>query len=109
MPQFIRFNLFPLAVDVTDKDGNLVQHHMTTRGIVTDDEVLIYIDDANGPSVFFTDRLEDFSGTAKTGWVAKTTDEYTVTMERSSGCGCGSRLKGFNPFPGLPFEKMPTE
>lgn len=108
MPQFIRFNLFPVSVDVTDKDGNPVLHHNTTRGIVTDDEVLIYVDDANGPSVFFTDRLEAFSGNAQTGWTAETTDEYTVTMLRSNGCGCGSRLKGYNPFPGIPFEKMPS-
>lgn len=108
MPQFIRFNLFPIAVDVTDSEGNPVINHTATRAIVTDDEVYIYADDTHGPSVIFNDRLEDFSGTAQNGWTALTSDGNTVNMTRSGGCGCGSRLKGYNPFPGLPFEKMPS-
>lgn len=106
MPQFIRFNLFPLQTTISDADGNPVKSHNATRTIVTDDEVFVYQDDTNGPSLFFHDRLEDFSGSATEGWTAETTDGYTVSIIRSSGCGCGSRLKGYNPFPGVPFEKM---
>jgi hypothetical protein len=106
MPNFIRFNLFPLAVTVNDKDGNPVQAHNAARTIVTDDEVFVYVDGAQGPEVFFTDRLEDFEGNASDGWTVKTSEESSLTMTRSGGCGCGSRLKGYNPFPGIPYEKQ---
>lgn len=105
MPQFIRFNLYPLETHVYDKDGHPLQVNQNTRTVVTDDEVYVYVDDHSGPSIWFTDRLEDFSGDATNGWTVETSD-YTVKMKRSGGCGCGSRLKGYNPFPGLPFERM---
>lgn len=105
MPQYLRFSLFPLSVEVL-KDGNPIQMHLTTRTIVTDEEVYVYTDGANGPETVFVDRLEDFTGNATEGWTVETSDGYTLSIKRTEGCGCGSRLKGFNPFPGAPFERM---
>lgn len=106
MPRFLRFNLFPLNVFVLDSEGRETKAHNASRVFVTDDEIISYVDGNSGPEVFFQDRLEDFSGDAVNGWTAQTSDGYTVNITRSTGCGCGSRLKGFNPFPGVPFERM---
>lgn len=106
MPQYLRFNLFPLAVDVNNEQGHLINSYPNTRAIVTDEAVFVYTDGVNGPETSFTDRLEDFSGNATDGWTVNTTDGYTLSIKRSDGCGCGSRLKGYNPFPGVPFERM---
>lgn len=104
MPQFIRFNLFPLHVTVTNSEGEQIFENTATRTFVTDEDVLVYADGAQGPIVAFEDRLEDFTGNASNGWTVLTSEGNTVSISRSSGCGCGSRLKGFNPFPGVPFE-----
>lgn len=106
MAQFLRFSLFPLQVTVTDNAGEKTFEHYKSRIVVTDDEVYVYTDGQNGQvETAFNDRLLDFTGTAKTGWTATTEDGDTVSFIRSSACSCGSRLKGFNPFPGLPFEE----
>ena len=105
MANFLRFSLFPLQVTVTNEAGEETFQHYKARGIVTDDEVFVYIDGQNGSvETAFNDRLVDFTGEAKTGWTATTEDGDTVYFLRSSACSCGSRLKGFNPFPAVPME-----
>ena len=103
MAEFIRFSLFPLHVVVTDADGEQTFEHHKSKVVITDDEAYVYIDGQGGQiEIAVQDRLLDFSGTAKTGWVATTEDGLTINIERSASCSCGSRLKGFNPFPGVP-------
>ena len=107
MPQFLRFSLFPIHAEVVDGSGEKHYEHYKTRTIVTDDEVFVYIDGPSGQvEVGFTDRLIDFQGNAREGWTATTEDGYTVSLSRVSSCSCGSRLKGYNPFPGVPIQAM---
>lgn len=105
MPQFMRFSLFPLEITVTH-DGEEVWSHHKSRVVVTDDEIFAYTDDPTGREkavVGYTDRINDFEGTAVTGWTVETAGGDIATFRRSGGCSCGSRLKGFDPFPGLPW------
>jgi hypothetical protein len=105
MPQFMRFSLFPLEITVTKDDEVIYQHHKT-RVVVTDDEIYSFIDDPQGVEkavVGFQDRILDYEGRASTGWTVHTADGAVATFRRSGGCSCGSRLKGFDPFPGLPW------
>jgi hypothetical protein len=105
MPQFMRFSLFPLEVAVY-AHGEELWSHPKSRVVVTDDEVYAYIDDPAGKEkavIGFTDRINDFSGNAVDGWEVETVDGSIVSFRRSGGCSCGSRLKGFDPFPGLPW------
>lgn len=103
MAEFLRFSLFPLHVVVTDEDGEQTLDHHKAKVVITDDEAYVYTDGPNGQiEVSVQDRLLDFSGDAKTGWIATTEDGLTINIERSRACSCGSRLKGFNPFPGVP-------
>lgn len=103
MAQFIRFNLFPLLVRVKSPTDEILAEYPTTRTIVTDDEVIVYVDSSEGPRIAYQERIDDFEGNAKIGWTVHVSDGNTVTVDRTSGCGCGSRLRGLNPFPGVPF------
>lgn len=88
----------------------------------TGHRLLIYRDSAQGPSLVYAQaitaytlapppaRLRDmYSGARNT---ATLSTGGTVTWYRGSGCGCGSRLKTFDPFrmldastiPDAPFE-----
>lgn len=105
MPNFLRFNLHPIEVEIKNGD-ELKAIHYESRVVVTDEDVFLYVNGNSGPEIGFTDRLEDFSGNAADGWTVQTSTGLTLNMTRSVGCGCGSSLKGYNPFPGIPFEKM---
>lgn len=96
MPEFIRLDLFPATVVV----GDTV--YSPSRAIVADESVHIYMDSAQGPVEVYTARLDDFSGSRTTGYVVIAADETLVSIGRANGCGCGSRLRGYRPFPGVP-------
>lgn len=107
MPRFIRFDLFPATVTVRDSEGTVTLSHGKTRTFVTDDSVIVYVDGTTGvPENIYESRLDDFEGAASKGWVATTSEGDTVEIIRSGSCGCGSRLRGFAPFPGVPYDRM---
>lgn len=97
MASFIRLDLFPASVTVNGTD-----EYSPARAIVTDDAVHVYMDAQGGPAEVYTARLDDFSGRRTTGYSAVASDGDNVQINRASGCGCGSRLRGFRPFAGVP-------
>lgn len=79
------------------------------RIVVTLEEVLIFQDSAQGPELIFSEPLLDYTpppkrpSTIRTMYTAReasltTESGKTLAFHRSTGCGCGSRLKSFNPF-----------
>lgn len=96
MPEFIRLDLFPATVRVGEKT------YEPSRAIVADESVHVYMDSAQGPTEVYTARMDDFSGSRTVGYAVTTADDDTVSISRASGCGCGSRLRGYRPFPGVP-------
>lgn len=102
-PAYIRLDLVPATVRRTDADGEVTEHQRT-RVIVTDAEVHVYQDTDTGPGMWFTGQLDDFSGSNKTGYTIETSDGDQLFVARSAGCNCGSRLRGFRPFPGVPHQ-----
>lgn len=103
-PTLIRFNLLPAKYSITDTDtGELIEEQERSRIIITDDAIHGFIDTFEGPKQSFSYRLDDFFGSPRDGYTALTSEGYTVTFSRAQGCLCGSRLRGFDPFPGLPF------
>lgn len=104
-PAYIRLDLVPATVIVTDGDGEEIDRTDKARAIVTDSEVLIYQDGDQGrPAVWREWQLDDFSGDNKIGYTAETSDGETLHISRNSWCVCGSRLRGFRPFPGVPYQ-----
>lgn len=95
MPSFIRLDIFPADVVV---EG---ERYSPSRAIVTDDSVYVYMDSAAGPAEVYSARIDDFQGRRTTGYTA-VSDSTDISINRASGCGCGSRLRGFRPFAGVP-------
>lgn len=82
------------------------------RVIVTLDAVYVFQDASPGPALIFSERLADYTPPQKPPprsspaqlralrrEATLTTDSgKTLAFHRSDNCGCGSRLRGFDPF-----------
>lgn len=71
-----------------------------TRVIVTDEVILVAKDGTDGPKIVFQERYETFIPSDQ-----PTKDSFVVTesgkmlaFKKDTGCGCGSRLRGWNPY-----------
>lgn len=71
-----------------------------TRVIVTEDFIIVAKDALEGPQIVFREAYETFipSENAKTdAWVV-TKSGKMLAFKKDTGCGCGSRLRGWNPY-----------
>jgi hypothetical protein len=93
---FISLDLFPASVQT----GNVVIGE-EFRAIVTDNYFYVLEEIGTGPSLKIKEPLVLFEGTNKTGYTV-TTDKNVYSITRAANCGCGSRLRGVMPFPGVP-------
>lgn len=104
--QFIRLDLFPAFLQGDNLPDALPGGVLDEkRVIITDTYVLVFSDGPQGPQLLHTWPLLDFSGRNTTGWEV-TTEQYTFRVNRSTGCGCGSRLRGFFPYQGVPYQPV---
>lgn len=97
-PAYIRLDLFPAIVRGDQFENGVIDR---TRVIVTDAFVYIFQDTQDGPAVVYSAELVGISGRATIGYTAELEEEPTILIRRSNGCGCGSRLPGIRPFPGI--------
>ena len=95
-PAYIRLDLFPAEVQGPNAPSTL------TRVIVTDTEYHFFVDTPDGPTSGLSGALYDLEGRNTTGYTITSDDGSRYLVRRSGGCGCGSRLRGFRPFPGVP-------
>lgn len=74
------------------------------RVILTDEMIMIAADSSNGPMLIFKERYVKESLTPDkpkpTRGITKlrTITGKVIVMEKDSNCGCGSRLRGWNPY-----------
>lgn len=71
-----------------------------TRVIITEDQVLVAKDSDSGPQIVFKESYDIYIPSED-----QTKDSYVVTasgkmlaFKKDTGCGCGSRLRGWNPY-----------
>jgi hypothetical protein len=71
-----------------------------TRVIVTEDHILVAKDGNTGPDIVFKEKYTTFIPSDES-----TKDSFIVTesgkmlaFKKDTGCGCGSRLRGWNPY-----------
>jgi hypothetical protein len=71
-----------------------------TRVIVTENTVIVAKDSDSGPQIVFQEKYETFEAAED-----KKMDSRVVTksgkmlaFKKDTGCGCGSRLRGWNPY-----------
>lgn len=100
MAQFIRIDLFPAYVKFTAEDESVIEYP-DVRVILTDSHAFIFQDTNIGPRAVLIGELTAFEGTNRDGYTA-TLDDASMYFKRSTGCGCGSLLRGIRPFPSVP-------
>jgi len=102
----VRADVFPAHVTLTQGDD--VQVMEKVRLIVTQDTVFIYKDSSTGPTLAYQERLQSYdpgvpvhrrTRSNPMRLASVTTDSGTnISFGRMGSCGCGSRLKAFDPF-----------
>lgn len=80
------------------------------RVLVAEDTVYVFADSSAGPQLIFSESLQDYTAPVplhrrRTRDASKPSEALAVTgsgkslaWARQGGCGCGSRLKTFDPF-----------
>lgn len=100
---FIRLDLFPAQVFETSNPHDIGLLGEELRAIVTNDYFYLFAEGTTGPKVIYENYLSEFDGNNKTGYILTTPDEKVFEIVRAKNCGCGSTLRGFFPYPGVPF------
>lgn len=67
-----------------------------SRAVIIEDILLIAQDSPEGPKVVFRERVQEFSNDKKVSHVL-TESGKIITIKKDENCGCGSRLRGWNP------------
>lgn len=105
----VRKDMFPAEL-IIDPDTPDRQHVYPVRVVVTLDEVLVFKDSSKVPVLVFRDELTSYSPPTPVQkatrqerksqsylWAVATTESgHALTWKRSSGCGCGSKLKALS-------------
>lgn len=71
-----------------------------TRIILTEDTVVVAKDGDVGPQIIFQERYSNFypSEDASKDSRVVTESGKMLAFKKDTGCGCGSRLRGWNPY-----------
>lgn len=105
-PAYVRLDLFPALV--TPLVGGVAQGAVTDRGrvIITDRDFYLFLDSSNGPACTISGALYEATGDNRAGYAVTLEDGAAYSVIRATNCGCGSRLRGFTPFPGVPYQRF---
>lgn len=88
--------------------GALVQ---TTRVIITDTNITVAQDAPGGAQIIFNERYTFFEKSTKdteTSYIITETGKF-IAFRKDTNCGCGSRLRSWNPYKTLNSIKDPKE
>jgi hypothetical protein len=72
------------------------------RVVLTNDSILVAADSSDGPMLIFRDKYDPatlrLDRTGRTVSFLETTSGKKVIFEKDENCGCGSRLRSWNPY-----------
>lgn len=107
-PKVIKLELFPANVE-----GNtLPKKYNDVLAVVTDQKIYIATDDPTGVNkhvVVYEAPIYDIKVKVKRqSWsvILDDEDQTELTVHRSNGCGCGSRLRGVRLFRRVPYQRV---
>lgn len=94
----VKRDIFPSIVNFTSSGSDHTSQISIARVVQTESRVVIAQDTMNGPVIIFN---EEFTGTPT--WNGSegsflTTTGVEITYKKDSACGCGSRLRSWNPY-----------
>jgi len=71
-----------------------------TRVIVTDEHIIVAKDGPEGPQIVFRETYETYipSKEAIQDSFVVTSSGKMLAFKKDTGCGCGSKLRGWNPY-----------
>lgn len=106
--QHIKLDLFPSNVALPHADVSEEFPFPTgdKRTIVTDSHLLIFTDGSENVTTLVEEPIISFEGSPAAGYMVEIADGTVYHVFRAASCGCGSRLRGFHPFPGTPYLRM---
>jgi hypothetical protein len=90
------------------KGGTLVQ---TTRVIITDTNITVAQDAPSGAQIIFNERYSFFEKGSKeteTSYIITESGKF-IAFRKDTNCGCGSRLRSWNPYKTLNSIRDPKE
>jgi hypothetical protein len=91
----VKRDTFPAIVDFTLNDNT---HQLTiTRVVINESNILIAKDTPKGPVVVYDQPYTSASWNGKLGTV-EIADGTVITYRKDAACGCGSRLRSWNPY-----------
>lgn len=92
----VKRDTFPAIVTFTSGTN---EHNLTIcRVVLTSNEIIVVQDSGSGPIEVFHEPVIGIPiWDGKSGTV-QTTSGITVHYEKDSACGCGSRLRSWNPY-----------
>ncbi len=72
----------------------------TTRIILTENQIFIAKDSPEGPKIVFQETYDQAVIAAKAADDSRvvTSSGKMLAFKKDTGCGCGSRLRGWNPY-----------
>lgn len=98
MPEYLRLDMFPATV--TRGDGSVLD---PVRAVVTDSQLYVFMDGNPRPQEELIVDLYDYEVLSRThSRVITDNDKEQIEITKRAGCGCGNKLRGFRPFPGVP-------
>lgn len=107
-PKAVMLELYPANLSGT----TLPKNYKDVLAVVTDQKLYVATDDPTGKKryvvVHDTPIFDIRIGAHRKEWVVTLDDEHKteVTVTRSNGCGCGSRLRGVRMFRGVPYKRV---
>ena len=112
----IVIDLFPAQLRVIPAGVQLDPENMTVysqyegsrlvtavRVLVTEDTVLVAADSSDGPMLIFREKFDlttniTIDRTGRTVSILMTESGKTLIFDKDNNCGCGSRLRSWNPY-----------
>lgn len=107
-PKAIKLELFPANVT----GASLPKEYREVLAVVTDQKIYIATDDPTGKEryvVAYEAPIYDITGSGKRStWTVTLDDDNNteITVKRSNGCGCGSKLRGARMFRGVQYKRV---
>lgn len=106
----VRADVYPALLTI---DTRRVERVRVIVVAGTPDRLIVFGDGPDGPQVVYSQAIQNFTvpprpqrlrelyTPAFTNYTAETLQGDPITFQKGSGCGCGSRLKSYNPFPSI--------
>ena len=109
----IIYDLFPAKITLSDATGKVHRTVEAVRLVITEDTIFIAGDSHKGPTLIFREKYstEDLQLDKSRDADSRVTtiNGKVLVFKKDQNCGCGSKLRSWNPYNTVYSSKDPTE